>query len=37
MAIGNGLTVFYRPDWYDQQVRPLLGSFAAIRDAQPLP
>ena len=37
MAIGSGLAVFYGPDWYERQVKPLLESFAAVGEAQPLP
>lgn len=37
MSIGHALAVLYGPGWYDRQVKPLLESFAAVRQAQPLP
>lgn len=36
MAIGDGIGQFYGPGWYEGNVKPLIESFAAVRQAQPL-
>jgi hypothetical protein len=35
-SVGGGLAFFYGAPWYEQNIKPYIESFAALRQAQPL-
>jgi hypothetical protein len=35
--VGDGISYFYGPQWYEEKVKPLQESFAVVRAAYPLP